>query len=744
MNNTCTKFSDNYEVKEELGKGAFSIVRRCIHKSTSMEYAAKIINTKRLSQRDFQKLEREARICRKLQHANIVRLHDSIQEEAFHYLIFDLVTGGELFEDIVAREFYSEADASHCIQQILESIAYCHNNNVVHRDLKPENLLLASKAKGAAVKLADFGLAIEVQGDQEAWFGFAGTPGYLSPEVLKKDPYGKPVDIWACGVILYILLVGYPPFWDEDQHRLYAQIKAGAYDYPSPEWDTVTPEAKNLIDNMLTVNPKKRITADQALKVPWICNRERVASLVHRQDTVDCLRKFNARRKLKAAISAVTVINRMSNVVKNALPMSSTDNSSSPSLNNSQKTASSLSINTGSLSSLSSSYSPLAQDASSSSYPLPEVSTPSSLSNDRNESISNVINNDNSSTNNIHGTSSYHTNKAGEVGGIFIGGENENGQVFSPKSKDMPNYTSTNLQESSKPTEKSLAEGAILTTMIATRNISRGNLLTKKEGGATPSSTIKESTDSQVTIEEQDSSDKALNGAAGPLKHENTVVRVDTNTVAAKSSSGHPYTAIGSVIGGIQNTNFQNQATTIGGCVNNQSVVPRSGGHTMTPAPPPSNTSALKQEIVRVTQQLLDAITCKDFDAYSKLCDSSMTCFEPETLGNLIEGMDFHKFYFDTNHGSGNNSASSTLSSIRKQQIHTTLLNPNVHLMGEDGACIAYIRLTQFLDKNGDAHTRQAQETRVWQKKANRGWVCVHVHRSGAQNSNSLGGVIYE
>lgn len=140
------------------------------------------------------------------------------------------MTGGELFEDIVAREFYSEADASHCIQQILESVNHCHTNGIVHRDLKPENLLLASKAKGAAVKLADFGLAIEVQLEQLAWFGFAGTPGYLSPEVLKKEPYGKPVDIWACGVILYILLVGYPPFWDEDQHRLYLQIKSGTYD----------------------------------------------------------------------------------------------------------------------------------------------------------------------------------------------------------------------------------------------------------------------------------------------------------------------------------------------------------------------------------------------------------------------------------------------------------------------------------------------------------------------------------
>ncbi|KJH46872.1 kinase domain protein [Dictyocaulus viviparus] len=375
--NTSTKFSDNYDVKEELGKispivifvcclfadhngffflfcrGAFSVVRRCVHKATGMEFAAKIINTKKLSARDFQKLEREARICRKLQHPNIVRLHDSIQEESFHYLVFDLVTGGELFEDIVAREFYSEADAScciwqilesvhychrlgiihrdmkvcidssavdffflfkhfvcgfsHCIQQILESIAYCHQNCIVHRDLKPENLLLASKAKGAAVKLADFGLAIEVGQDTEAWFGFAGTPGYLSPEVLKKDPYGKPVDIWACGVILYILLVGYPPFWDEDQHRLYAQIKAGAYDYPSPEWDTVTPEAKSLIDSMLTVNPKKRITADQALKVPWICNRERVASVMHRQDTVDCLKKFNARRKLKVSFCSASL-----------------------------------------------------------------------------------------------------------------------------------------------------------------------------------------------------------------------------------------------------------------------------------------------------------------------------------------------------------------------------------------------------------------------------------------------------
>ncbi|XP_052422890.1 calcium/calmodulin-dependent protein kinase type II subunit beta isoform X26 [Carassius gibelio] len=316
---TCTRFTDEYQLYEELGKGAFSVVRRCVKLCTGQEYAAKIINTKKLSARDHQKLEREARICRLLKHPNIVRLHDSISEEGFHYLLFDLVTGGELFEDIVAREYYSEADASHCIQQILEAVLHCHQMGVVHRDLKPENLLLASKCKNAAVKLADFGLAIEVQGDQQAWFGFAGTPGYLSPEVLRKEAYGKPVDIWACGVILYILLVGYPPFWDEDQHKLYQQIKAGAYDFPSPEWDTVTPEAKNLINQMLTINPAKRITAQEALKHPWVCQRSTVASMMHRQETVECLKKFNARRKLKGAILTTMLVSRNFSAAKSLL-----------------------------------------------------------------------------------------------------------------------------------------------------------------------------------------------------------------------------------------------------------------------------------------------------------------------------------------------------------------------------------------------------------------------------------------
>ncbi|XP_077407415.1 calcium/calmodulin-dependent protein kinase type II subunit gamma isoform X8 [Vanacampus margaritifer] len=531
---TSTRFTDEYQLYEELGKGAFSVVRRCVKKSSGQEYAAKIINTKKLSARDHQKLEREARICRLLKHSNIVRLHDSISEEGFHYLVFDLVTGGELFEDIVAREYYSEADASHCISQILESVNHIHQHDIVHRDLKPENLLLASKMKGAAVKLADFGLAIEVQGDQQAWFGFAGTPGYLSPEVLRKDPYGKPVDIWACGVILYILLVGYPPFWDEDQHKLYQQIKAGAYDFPSPEWDTVTPEAKNLINQMLTINPAKRITAEQALKHPWVCHRSTVASMMHRQETVECLRKFNARRKLKGAILTTMLVSRNFSVGR------------------------------------------------------------------------------------------QHTNSAAAA-----------------------SSTASLAQEACK------------------------SLLNKKSDSAKPST---------------NNSKNSIVSAINALKDSNMA----TNAQMESQS-----TVVHNPPDGVKGSTESN-------ATNDEEEM-----------------KARKQEIIKITEQLIEAINNGDFDAYTRICDPGLTSFEPEALGNLVEGMDFHKFYFEN------------LLSKNNKPVHTTLLNPHVHLIGEDAACIAYIRLTQFVDSGGRPRSSQSEETRVWHRRDGK-WLNVHFHCSGA------------
>nr|XP_043882062.1 calcium/calmodulin-dependent protein kinase (CaM kinase) II beta 1 isoform X16 [Solea senegalensis] len=533
---TCTRFTDEYQLYEELGKGAFSVVRRCVKLCTGQEYAAKIINTKKLSARDHQKLEREARICRLLKHPNIVRLHDSISEEGFHYLLFDLVTGGELFEDIVAREYYSEADASHCIHQILESVHHIHQHDIVHRDLKPENLLLASKCKNAAVKLADFGLAIEVQGDQQAWFGFAGTPGYLSPEVLRKEAYGKPVDIWACGVILYILLVGYPPFWDEDQHKLYQQIKAGAYDFPSPEWDTVTPEAKNLINQMLTINPAKRITAQEALKHPWVCQRSTVASMMHRQETVECLKKFNARRKLKGAILTTMLVSRNFSV-------GSRQTTAPPSV-----TAAAAAV----------------AAAAGTTAGLVEQAAKTLL--------------------------------------------NKKADVKKRKSSSTVQY-------------------------MPQTNSTKNSIVTSPKGNI-PSPALESSDSSNTTVEDED-------------------------------------------------------------------------------------VKARKQEIIKITEQLIEAINNGDFEAYAKICDPGLTSFEPEALGNLVEGMDFHRFYFEN------------LLAKNNKPIHTTILNPHVHLIGEDAACIAYIRLTQFVDGQGRPRSSQSEETRVWHRRDSK-WQNIHFHCSGA------------
>ncbi|KAL2099790.1 hypothetical protein ACEWY4_004184 [Coilia grayii] len=615
---TCTRFTDEYQLYEELGKGAFSVVRRCVKLCTGQEYAAKIINTKKLSARDHQKLEREARICRLLKHPNIVRLHDSISEEGFHYLLFDLVTGGELFEDIVAREYYSEADASHCIQQILEAVLHCHQMGVVHRDLKPENLLLASKCKNAAVKLADFGLAIEVQGDQQAWFGFAGTPGYLSPEVLRKEAYGKPVDIWACGVILYILLVGYPPFWDEDQHKLYQQIKAGAYDFPSPEWDTVTPEAKNLINQMLTINPAKRITAQEALKHPWVCQRSTVASMMHRQETVECLKKFNARRKLKGAILTTMLVSRNFSVGRQT---------TAPASVSSVAAAAATGTTAG-----------LVEQAEDDARPN---ANPNPFSHSLELLIAPL-------------------------------------RLFSLKKKwcCMPVFKKALSQVPAKDSEYEVVIHAVLcVSMAALHLVERLSL--------SPSAAAKSLLNKKADVKPQSNSVK------------NSIVTSPKGNVPSPALEPQT-TVIHNPVDGTKESSDSSNTT-----VEDEDV------------------KARKQEIIKITEQLIEAVNNGDFEAYAKICDPGLTSFEPEALGNLVEGMDFHRFYFEN------------LLAKNSKPIHTTILNPHVHLIGEDAACIAYIRLTQFVDGQGRPRSSQSEETRVWHRRDSK-WQNIHFHCSGA------------
>ncbi|XP_053530268.1 calcium/calmodulin-dependent protein kinase (CaM kinase) II beta 1 isoform X32 [Ictalurus punctatus] len=645
---TCTRFTDEYQLYEELGKGAFSVVRRCVKLCTGQEYAAKIINTKKLSARDHQKLEREARICRLLKHPNIVRLHDSISEEGFHYLLFDLVTGGELFEDIVAREYYSEADASHCIQQILEAVLHCHQMGVVHRDLKPENLLLASKCKNAAVKLADFGLAIEVQGDQQAWFGFAGTPGYLSPEVLRKEAYGKPVDIWACGVILYILLVGYPPFWDEDQHKLYQQIKAGAYDFPSPEWDTVTPEAKNLINQMLTINPAKRITAQEALKHPWVCQRSTVASMMHRQETVECLKKFNARRKLKGAILTTMLVSRNFSVGSRQTTAPASVTAAAAAVAAAAGTTAGLVEQAAkSLLNKKADVKPQTNSTKNSIVTSPKGNLPSPAL----EAQTTVIHN--------------------PLDGIKESSDSSNATV---EDEDMK--ASTKLSD-----------------LLGV--VRRGSgPATDGEGSASTPSPTPQTPNIPLQMSRLTDLVSSVRKSSVPQTDADSATPSRPHTAPNPVPAPNPITA---------SSQFS------------QSSPPP-------PQPSSSPLSALhsrKQEIIKITEQLIEAINNGDFEAYAKICDPGLTSFEPEALGNLVEGMDFHRFYFDN------------LLSKNSKPIHTTILNPHVHLIGEDAACIAYIRLTQYVDGQGRPRSSQSEETRVWHRRDSK-WQNVHFHCSGA------------
>ncbi|XP_032435514.1 calcium/calmodulin-dependent protein kinase (CaM kinase) II beta 1 isoform X3 [Xiphophorus hellerii] len=673
---TCTRFTDEYQLYEELGKGAFSVVRRCVKLSTGQEYAAKIINTKKLSARDHQKLEREARICRLLKHPNIVRLHDSISEEGFHYLLFDLVTGGELFEDIVAREYYSEADASHCIQQILEAVLHCHQMGVVHRDLKPENLLLASKCKNAAVKLADFGLAIEVQGDQQAWFGFAGTPGYLSPEVLRKEAYGKPVDIWACGVILYILLVGYPPFWDEDQHKLYQQIKAGAYDFPSPEWDTVTPEAKNLINQMLTINPAKRITAQEALKHPWVCQRSTVASMMHRQETVECLKKFNARRKLKGAILTTMLVSRNFSVGSRQTTAPASVTAAAAAVAAAAGTTAGLVEQAKTLLNKKADVKPQTNSTKNSIVTSPKGNIPSPAL----EPQTTVIHN--------------------PVDGTKESSDSSNTTVEDEDVKGKSLDNSSLKAQSSTSSQPDSTQGSSAAVHSAAKF---ADLLGSVRRGSGP-----------ITDGEGRSSTPPPAALSAPSPPHTPVVPMQMSRLTDLVSSVRRVPPPAAPDG---------DATSAPAPITKPAPPP---AHT-TPPPPShspsspslSSSQTRKQEIIKITEQLIEAINNGDFDAYAKICDPGLTSFEPEALGNLVEGMDFHRFYFEN------------LLAKNNKPIHTTILNPHVHLIGEDAACIAYIRLTQFVDNQGQPRSSQSEETRVWHRRDSK-WQNIHFHCSGA------------
>ncbi|XP_043251630.1 peripheral plasma membrane protein CASK isoform X2 [Colletes gigas] len=327
-------FDEVYELCEIIGKGPFSVVRKCIHRQTGQTFAVKIVDVAKftsspgLSTND---LKREATICHMLKHPHIVELLETYSSEGMLYMVFEYMDGSDLCFEVVRRAtagfVYSEAVASHYMRQILEALRYCHENDIIHRDLKPQCALLAGKENSAPVKLRGFSVAVQLQSSQangvECYTteygqclspkgqlylkvdseGRVGCPHFMAPEVIQRRQYGKPGDVWSAGVLLHILLTGTLPFVGS-RDKLREAICRGRVQMETPLWDCISEPAKDLIQRMLTTDVNHRITIQEVLNHKWLRDRDKGVARIHLSDTIEELKKFNARRKLKEAVKA--------------------------------------------------------------------------------------------------------------------------------------------------------------------------------------------------------------------------------------------------------------------------------------------------------------------------------------------------------------------------------------------------------------------------------------------------------
>jgi len=250
----------------------------------------------------------------------VVRIYDFFDDEEnrMSWMVMELMTGGELFDRIVKKQYYTEVEARATASTIIDCIEHLHEQGIAHRDLKPENLLMKSETNDNDLKLADFGFAVKCNGrDQTAQLG---TPGYVAPEILEEKAYGTQVDMWSCGVILFVMIGGYPPFPQEGSGQqatqaMFKKIKKGEYEFDERWWSEVSPEAKDLISKLMTVDPDKRLTARAALRHPWFLAEPDYLVKHHLEKNLDELKRWNARRKLKGAVNTVIAANRIKNVL---------------------------------------------------------------------------------------------------------------------------------------------------------------------------------------------------------------------------------------------------------------------------------------------------------------------------------------------------------------------------------------------------------------------------------------------
>lgn len=284
---------DYYTLGKEIGRGGFSVVVEGIKKKTNEKFAVKCIKKTMVEGDDIKLLRREIHIMKKVNHPNILKLYEVFENDDEFFLVMELVSGKELFDKIVERGQYSEKDASNIVRQIVSAVEYLHANGIAHRDLKPENLLSAENDGQEVIKIADFGFSKNF--GEEKLMTSCGSPGYVAPEVLTCESYDKSVDMWSIGVIIYILLCGYPPFYADNAPALFKKIMDVKYDFDDPSWDDVSEAAKDLIRNLLVKDPKKRFTASQCIADPWVQGKTVGNKVLQMKD----LKDLTSKKKLR-------------------------------------------------------------------------------------------------------------------------------------------------------------------------------------------------------------------------------------------------------------------------------------------------------------------------------------------------------------------------------------------------------------------------------------------------------------
>eukprot|EP01017_Pseudomicrothorax_dubius_P007169 TRINITY_DN12179_c0_g1_i2.p1 TRINITY_DN12179_c0_g1~~TRINITY_DN12179_c0_g1_i2.p1 ORF type:complete len:276 (-),score=51.51 TRINITY_DN12179_c0_g1_i2:129-956(-) len=267
----------------------------------------------RLSKEDHIALQMEVEILSQIDHPNVVKLYEVYEDSQHYYMILELMTGGELFDRIVEKDHFSEKEAADTIRPLVDALRYCHSMGIVHRDLKPENVLYANSDKDSIIKIADFGLARFFMSN-ELMMTQCGTPGYVAPEVIIGKGYDFAVDYWSLGIILYVLLCGFPPFYEEDADKLYALIKSGTFDFPSPYFDEVSDLAKDLIRKLLVVDPRRRIKAEEILTHRWLFSDD--TSSKNLPSVLPGIKSLNARNRLRKATDAVVAVRRFASFVE--------------------------------------------------------------------------------------------------------------------------------------------------------------------------------------------------------------------------------------------------------------------------------------------------------------------------------------------------------------------------------------------------------------------------------------------